>query len=56
MTDQSLATAIFDPQGKVLGISLNHFANGRPTGAVVMPAEDIAEMAKQAAAAQAAAK
>jgi hypothetical protein len=56
MTDQSLATAIFDAQGKVLGISLNHFANGRPTGAVVMPAEDIAEMAKQAEAAQAAAK
>lgn len=49
MTDQALATAVFDSQGKVLGISLNHFANGRPTGAVVMPAEDIAEMAKQAA-------
>src|SRR5215212_10986597 len=48
VTDQSVATSVFDPQGKVLGISLNHFANGRPTGMVVMPAEDIAEMAKQA--------
>jgi S1-C subfamily serine protease len=56
MTDQSLATPVLDPQGKVLGISLQHFANGRPTGLVVMPSEDIADMAKQAAAAQATAK
>lgn len=56
MTDQSLATPVFDPQGKVLGISLQYFASGRPSGVVVMPAEDIAEMAKQAASAPAAPK
>jgi S1-C subfamily serine protease len=55
MTEQSVATPVFDMVGKVLGISLQHFANGRST-VVVMPAEDIADMAKQAAAAQAAAR
>lgn len=56
LTEQSIATPVFDGQGKVLGISLNHFSSGRPTGVVLMPAEDIAEMAKQAATAQNAAK
>lgn len=56
MTDQSIATPVFDPEGKVLGITLQNFANGRPTSMVVMPSDDIAEMAKQAAAAQATAK
>jgi S1-C subfamily serine protease len=49
LTDQSLATPVFDPEGKVLGISLQYFANSRPSGYVVMPAGDIADMAKQAA-------
>jgi hypothetical protein len=53
MTEQSVATPVFEPQGHVLGISLQHFANGRPTGVVLLPAADIADMAKQAAAAQA---
>ncbi len=55
MTDQSPGTPIFNPAGKVLGITLQHFAAGRRTGLVVLPAADIADMAKQAATAQAAA-
>ena len=53
MTDQALGTPVFDPHGKVLGITLRYFANGRQAGVVALPAEDIAEMAKQAALAQA---
>lgn len=56
VADQSVASPIFDAQGRVLGIFLQHFANGRPSGIVALPAADIAEMAKQAAAAQAAPK
>jgi S1-C subfamily serine protease len=52
VTDQSVGTPLFDPQGRVLGISLQPFANGRAS-VIVMPAADIAEMAKQGAAAQA---
>ena len=48
MTDQALGTPMFDPQGNVLGISVQNFANGRRSGFVVLPAGDIAEIAKQA--------
>ncbi len=54
--DQSVASPVFAADGRVLGIFLQHFASGRPSGVVVLPAADIAEMAKQAAAAQAAPK
>jgi hypothetical protein len=50
---QWMGTPVFDAQGKALGVTLQHFANGQRSGLVVLPAEDIAEMAKQAAAAQA---
>jgi hypothetical protein len=53
---QWMGTPVFNPEGRVLGITLQHFANGQRSGLVVLPAEDIAEMAKQAAAAQATAK
>lgn len=53
LTDQSIGTPVFDPQGHVLGITLQHFANGRSSGFVLLPAGDIADMAKQAATAQA---
>ena len=56
IADQSLASPVFDQQGRVLGILLQHFASGRPSGVVALPAADIADMAKQAAAAQAAPK
>jgi hypothetical protein len=52
LTEQSVACPVFESQGRVLGVTLQHFANGRPTGFVVLPAADIADMAKQAAAAQ----
>ena len=52
VTDQSVGTPLFDPEGRVLGISLQNFANGARS-VIVMPSADIAEMAKQAAAAQA---
>lgn len=52
VTDHSVGTPLFDPQGRVLGISLQPFTSGQAS-VIVMPAADIAEMAKQAAAAQA---
>jgi hypothetical protein len=55
MTDQAPGTPLFRADGKVLGMTVQHFAAGRRTGLVVLPAADIAEMAKQAATAQAAA-
>ena len=57
LTDQLpqwMGTPVFNPEGRVLGITLQHFANGQRSGLIVLPAEDIAEMAKQASAAQAA--
>lgn len=53
LTEHAIGSPMFDAKGRVLGISLQHFANGRPTGVVVLPAADIADMAKQAAAIQA---
>ncbi len=49
LSNQSLGTPMFDAAGRTLGISLQHFANGRPVGVIVLPAGDIADMAKQAA-------
>lgn len=56
LSNQSLGTPMFDGAGKALGLSLQHFANGRPVAIVVLPAADIADMAKQAAAILAAPK
>lgn len=56
MTDLLLGTPAFDAEGRVLGITLQHFSNHRRSGLVVLPAEDVAEIAKQAAAAQVAAE
>ncbi len=53
LNDLSPGTPVFDPSGKVLGITVQHFANGKRTGLVVLPAADVADMSKQAAAAQA---
>ena len=50
MTEQSVGTPIFDPAGRVLGITLQHFAGGRAAGLVVRPAGDIADIARQAVA------
>jgi S1-C subfamily serine protease len=49
VSDQLLGCPMFDPQGRVLGISLQYAPAGR--GAlVVLPAGDVAEVAAQAAA------
>ncbi len=48
VTDPTPALPVLDPEGRVLGISLQYFANGRLTGIVVLPSADIAEIAKQA--------
>jgi hypothetical protein len=52
VSNQSMGTPVFDLNGRVLGISLQHFASGRSSGLIVLPAGDIADMAKQAVAAQ----
>jgi S1-C subfamily serine protease len=53
LSTQATGTPVFDAKGKLLGISVVNFASGRATGLVVLPAADIAEIAKQAAAIQA---
>jgi S1-C subfamily serine protease len=53
LTDQIPGTPVFDAAGKILGISLRNFANGRQAGVAVLPAADIADMGKQAEAARA---
>ncbi len=50
VSQQSFGCPVFDLQGRVLGISLVYSSGGRQVGAVVLPAADVAEMAKQAAA------
>ena len=49
---QWMGTPVFNAAGRVLGITLQHFANGQRSGLIVLPAGDIAEMARQAATAQ----
>jgi S1-C subfamily serine protease len=51
LTDQSLGSPVFTLQGKLLGITLLYSANGQ-RAPIALPAEDIAEMAKQAVVAQ----
>lgn len=53
MSDPRMATPVFDARGGLLGIALNYFANGRQAGLVVLPSADIADIARQAEAAQA---
>ncbi len=53
MRDVSLGSPVFNGAGKLLGLTLQHFAGGRRVGIVVLPAGDIAEVAKQAQAARA---
>lgn len=48
-TDQTLGCPVFDIKGKPLGIALVYLSNNTAIQYVVVPAEDIVEMAKQAA-------
>lgn len=52
LTETSAGTPVFDTKGKVVGLTVQHFANGARTGNVVLPAADVADMAKQAVEAQ----
>jgi S1-C subfamily serine protease len=47
LTEQALGTPVLTGDGRPLGISLLHFANGRRTGLMLRPAADIAEIARQ---------
>jgi hypothetical protein len=49
MTDQQLGCPVFDQQGRILGVFVQNLSGGRPSGLVVLPAADVAEIAKQAA-------
>jgi S1-C subfamily serine protease len=49
-TDQTLGCPVFDIKGKPLGIALAYLSNNTAIQIVVVPAEDIVDMAKQAAA------
>lgn len=53
MSEQAPGSPVFSADGRVLGITLQHFTNGTRAGFVVLPSADIAEMAKQAVTAQA---
>jgi hypothetical protein len=52
-TDKTLGCPIFDLKGKPIGIALAYISNNIPVDIVVVPSEDIVEMAKQAAAVKA---
>ena len=50
LSDQQMGCPVFDQQGHILGISVQNLNGGRNNGLVVLPAADVAEIAKQAAA------
>ncbi len=50
MSDQQLGCPVYDQQGRLLGISVQNLSGGRSSGLVVLPAADVAEIARQAAA------
>ena len=52
LSEQQLGCPVFDQQGHVLGISVQNLNGGRSNGLVVIPAADVAEIAKQAATAK----
>lgn len=47
---QDIGAPVLDRAGHVLGLPTQFLVNGRPSGLVVLPAADVAEIAKQAAA------
>lgn len=50
MNEYSPGCPVFDPQGRVLGVSVRHIAGAQSAGMIVLPIADIAEIAAQAAA------
>jgi hypothetical protein len=52
LSDQQMGCPVFDQQGHILGISVQNLNGGRNNGLVVLPAADVAEIARQAAVAK----
>jgi hypothetical protein len=50
VNEYSPGCPVFDAEGKVLGIALRHVSGGQSSGLIIVPAEDVAEIATQAAA------
>lgn len=48
VTEQTPGCPVFDAQGKVLGISVYYSSGGRQVANMILPAGDVADMAKQA--------
>jgi len=46
--DQTMGCPMFDAQGHVLGLGLRYYAGANVVAAIIVPAADIADMAKQA--------
>lgn len=49
-SEYSPGCPVFDADGNVLGIALRHVAGGQSGGLIILPAEEVAEIATQAAA------
>ena len=49
LSAQHLGCPVFDVGGKILGLMVQNLSGGRSSGLVVLPAADVAEVAKQAA-------
>lgn len=45
LSDYATGCPVFDADGKLLGISVRHMADGRDTGMILLPAASIAEIA-----------
>lgn len=50
ISSQVAGAPVFDPDGRILGIGTVDFSTGRPSGVIILPSSDVAELAKQAAA------
>lgn len=48
-TDYSMSCPVFDAEGNVLGLTVRHVAGGQSAGLIILPAADVADIAKQAA-------
>ncbi len=45
LSDYSVGCPVFDAEGRLLGVSVRHMADGRDTGMILLPAASIAEIA-----------
>jgi hypothetical protein len=47
-TEQTMGSPLFDAQGRILGLGLRYYASGNVVAPIIVPAADVADMAKQA--------